>query len=225
MIVTELDTKTDYYAKSNSTMFPLAEKLDYYNEAYGILNGLIIDEQEDNNESEWTKTTVANQRDYKEQARIHHINWLKIDYGDGFIPARYKPEQDLISEYGSELETILSQWDKSDPVYFYKGQHFFVIPAPSSSQAGANRLKGSSELLPVDLDRTTNTTPQVIPLNFHYLLSVYAALTWLDEDDPLWKKANRKWETGVPLMLSTMFPRARQAEMIAHISNDDGSTY
>src|SRR2546430_2362271 len=104
MDVTALDTQTDYYAKSNATMFPLAEKLAYYNEAGGILNAVIIDEQEDNNEEEDTKTTIAGQADYKEKARIHHINWLKIDYGDGFIPAQYKNELDLISEYGNQLE-------------------------------------------------------------------------------------------------------------------------
>src|SRR5438105_2622422 len=109
MTVSDLDTQTDYYAKTNSTMLPLVEKLAYYNEGYGILNGLIIKEQEDTSEIEETKTTVADQRDYKEMARIHHINWLKINYGDGFIPARYKPEQDLIAEYGYNLETTLSQ--------------------------------------------------------------------------------------------------------------------
>src|SRR3954462_4950327 len=116
MTTTDLDTLTDQLAKSNSTMFPVAEKLTYYNIGYGLLYGMIIDEQEDTNEEEDTKTTVADQRDYKQKARIHHINWLKINYGDGFIPARYKAEQDLISEYGNDLETVLSQWDKSDPI-------------------------------------------------------------------------------------------------------------
>lgn len=225
MDVSALDTQTDYYAKSNSTMFPLAEKLAYYIEADGILNALIIDEQEDTNEEEDTKTTVASQRDYKQKARIHHINWLKIDYGDGFIPARYKPEQDLISEYGNTLETVLSQWDKSDPIYWYKGSSFFVVPAPSATQAGADRLKVSQELLPVDLDRSTNTTPTLVPPNFHYLHAAYAAKSWLDEDDPLWKKNDERWTTGVQAMLATMFPRARQAEMIAHVPDDDGSNY
>src|SRR5947209_18676406 len=110
MDVSALDTQTDYYAKSNATMFPLAEKLAYYNEANGILNALIIDEQEDNNEEEDTKTTVAGQNNYKQESGIHHINWLKINYGDGFIPARYKSEQDLLSEFGVDLETVLSQW-------------------------------------------------------------------------------------------------------------------
>lgn len=225
MIVTDLDTKTDFYCKSNSTMFPLAEKLSYYVEADGILNSLIIDQQEDTNEEEDTKTTVAGQSEYKEKARIHHVNWLKINYGDGFIPARYKSEQDLISEYGSDLETVLAGWDQSDPIYWYKGTWLFVKPAPTTAQAGADRLKASLELLPVDLDRTTNTTPTLVPANYHYLHAAYAATKWLDEDDPLWKKAKRAWDEGVPMMLATMFPRARQAEMIAHVPDDDGSNY
>jgi hypothetical protein len=225
MDVTALDTQTDFYAKSNSTMFPLAEKLAYYIEADGILNALIIDEQEDTNEEEDTKTTVADQRDYKQKARIHHINWLKINYGDGFIPARYKSEQDLISEYGNDLETTLSQWDQSDPIYWYKGSSFFIVPAPSSAQAGADRLKVSQELLPSDLDRTSNTTPQLVPSNFHYLHAACAAMSWLDTDDPLWAKNEKRWNEGVKAMLTTMFPRNRQAYMQAHIPEDDGSTY
>lgn len=225
MTVTALDTKTDYYAKSNSTMFPIAEKLEYYVEADGILNGLIINEQEDNNETEKTKTTVASQRDYKEPARIHHINWLKINYGDGFIPARYKPEEELISEYGDVLETNLTGWSSADPIYWYTGTSFFVVPAPTVAQAGADRLKVSIELLPEDLNRTTNTTPTLVPANFHYLHAAYAALSWLDEDDPLWKKAKRKWDEGIVIMLETMFPRARQGETVAHIPDDDGSDY
>jgi hypothetical protein len=225
MTVSDLDTQTDYYAKSNSTMFPVAEKLAYYIEADGILNALIIDEQEDTNEEEDTKTTVSGQRDYKQKARIHHINWLKINYGDGFIPARYKSEQDLISEYGNDLETMLTNWDQSDPIYWYKGTSFFVVPAPSSSQAGADRLKVSQELLPVDLDRSSNTTPQLVPPNFHYLHAAYAAKSWLDEDDPLWKKNEERWTNGVRAMLATMFPRSRQAEMIAHVPEDYGYDY
>ncbi len=121
MNVTALDTQTDYYAKSNSTMFPLAEKLAYYVEADGILNALIIDQQEDSNEQEYTKTTVASQRDYALPSRIHHVNWVKIDYGNGFIPAIHRSEADLISEYGNDLETELSQWDSSYPVYWVTG--------------------------------------------------------------------------------------------------------
>ena len=206
-------------------MFPLADKLDYYNEANGILNALIIDEQEDTNEEEDTKTTVAGQNNYKQEANIHHINWLKINYGNGFVPARYKSEQDLISEYGNELETVLSQWSQDDPIYRYKGQHLFVDPAPTAAQAGADRLKVSQELLPVDLDRTTNTTPQLVPSNFHYLYAAYAAISWLDEDDPLFAKAKQKWDVGTVTMIHTMFPRARQADMQAHIPDDDGSNY
>jgi len=222
MTTSQLDTLTDQLAKSNSTMFPTAEKLTYYNIGYGILYGLIIDEQEDSYEEEDTKTTIAGQRDYKQKARIHHINWLKINYGDGFIPARYKSEADLINEYGNDLETVLSQWDKSDPIYWYKGKSFFVVPAPTSDQAGADRLKVSQELLPADL---TNGDSPDLPENFHYLLSVYAAMTWLDEDDPLWTKRQKEWTDGTRAMLSTMFPRARQAEIIAHVPDDDGSNY
>lgn len=225
MTVTDLDTKTDFYAKSNPTMFPLVEKLSYYVEADGILNALIIDEQEDTNEVEKTKTTVASQREYKEPSRIHHINWLKINYGDGFIPARYRSEQSLVSQYGSDLENVLSEWDQSDPIYWYKGTWFFVVPTPTAAQAGADRLKVSIELLPDDLDRTTNTTPTLVPANFHYLHAAYAAMKWLDEDDPLWKKAKRAWDEGVTMMLATMFPRARQAETMVQIPDDDGSDY
>jgi hypothetical protein len=225
MNVTQLDTQTDYYAKSNSTMFPLAEKLAYYVEADGILNALIIDEQEDSNETELTKTTVAGQRDYAAPSRIHHINWLKINYGNGFIPARHRSQADLISEYGNEFETELSQWDSSNPIYWFTGNSIFIAPAPLATQAGSDRLKLSAELLPNDLDRSTYTTPTLVPANFHYLHAAYAASCWLDEDDPLWAKANKKWTEGVILMLRTMFPRSRQEEITAHISNDDGSDY
>jgi hypothetical protein len=226
MDVTALDTQTDLYAKSNSTMFPLAEKLAYYIEADGILNSLIIDEQEDTNESEPSAiTTIANQRNYAVNSRSHHLNWAKIDYGDGFIPARYKSQQDLISEYGNDLEAALSQWDKSDPIYWYESNEINIVPAPSASQAGAGRLKYSTELIPSDLDRSSNTTPTLVPPNFHYLHAAYAAKSWLDEDDPLWKKNDERWNNGVRAMLATMFPRARQAETIAHVPDDDGSDY
>lgn len=225
MTVTELDTRTDYYAKSNATMFPLAEKLAYYNEADGILNALIIDEQEDTNESEVTTATVAGQSAYLQAARIHHVNWLKINYGSGFIPARYKSEQDLISEYGEDYEETLDNWDISDPIYYYKGSHLFVSPAPTAAQAGAGRLWMSLELIPADLNRTDNLTPTLVPVNFHYLHAAYAAMSWLDEDDPLWKKNERRWTNGVQAMLQTMFPRARQAENLAHIEYDTGHNY
>jgi len=80
-----------------------------------------------------------------------------------FIPARYKSEQDQISEFGDQLENELSQWSQSDPIYWYKGSSFFVVPAPTSAQAGAGRLKVSQELLPEDLDRDDNTTPTLVP--------------------------------------------------------------
>lgn len=224
MDTTQLDTLTDYYAKTNSTMFPLVEKLQYYNIAYGLLYGLILDEQEDNYEEEDTKTTVASQRDYKEKARIHHINWLKINYGDGFIPAKYKSESDLISEYGNDLETVLSQWDQSNPIYWYKGSHLFVVPAPSASQAGADRLKVSMELLPADL--VASGTP-TLPANFHYLLAVYAALQYhknnLETNSAVIK--DKDWKEGIAEMLATMFPRSREREMQVHIPDDDGSEY
>lgn len=223
MTVTTLYALTNKLAKADSTQFPDADKLDFFNIGYGIIYSLIIDQQEDNYEEEDTKTTVADQREYKQKARIHHINWLKINYGDGFIPARYKSEQDLISEYGNDLETVLSQWDKSDPIYWYKGKHFFIAPAPSSSQAGADRLKVSQELLPADLSAGSDV-PDFIE-NFHYLLAVYAALTWLDEDDPLWAKRNKEWTDGTQALISTIFPRARQQSYQAHIPDDDGSDY
>ena len=225
MTTTELDTRTDIYAKSNSTMFPLADKLAYYNEADGLLNAVIIDQQEDTNEEEDTKDTVAGQNAYKQKARIHHINWLKINYGNGFVPARYKSEKDLITEYGNEYEDYLSSYDSGSPIYYYKGSHFFVYPAPTADQAGADRLKVSQELLPIDLDRSANTTPTLVPVNFHYLHAAYAAMSWLDEDDPLWKKNERRWTNGIQTMLSTMFPRARQEELIAGIPYDTGHNY
>src|ERR1700710_1413889 len=100
MTTAELDILTDKFAKTDSTMFPITEKLLYYNIGYGLLNALIINEQEDTQEEEDTFTTVANQRDYAAPSRIHHINWLKINYGDGFIPARYMSEQEQIKRYG-----------------------------------------------------------------------------------------------------------------------------
>ncbi len=225
MTVNDLDTKTDRYAKSDSAMFPLAEKLDYYVEADGILNALIIDEQGDTNEEEDTKDTVAGQNAYLQKARIHHINWLKINYGNGFVPARYKSEADLISEFGNEYEDSLLNYDQGSPIYFYKGSHFFIYPAPTIDQAGADRLKVSQELIPIDLNRTDNLTPNLVPPNFHYLHAAYAAKSWLDQDDPLWAKNDTRWKEGVAAMLQTMFPRARQEEMIVHIPDDNGFDY
>jgi hypothetical protein len=222
MDTTALDTLTDQLAKSNPTMFPIAEKLTYYNIGYGILYGMILDEKEDNYEEEDTSDTIADQSDYGAPSRIHHINWLKINYGDGLIPARYKSEQSLISKYGSDLETTLSQWSQSNPIYYYKGDHFFVYPAPTLAQAGADRLKASFELLPADL--VADATPD-LPENFHYLLGVYAAKTWLDEDDPLWVKREKEWNDGSSTMIKTMFPRNRQEEMQAQTPDDDGSNY
>jgi hypothetical protein len=225
MTTTELDTRTDYYAKSNEDMFPLDEKLAYYNEADGILNAMIIDEQENTNESETLNDTVAGQNAYEQHSRIHHVNWLKIDYGSGFIPARYKSEADLISEYGEGYEETLDNWDISDPIYYYKGSHLFVSPAPTADQAGEDRMWMSVELIPDELDRDENDTPTLVPPNFHYLHAAYAAMSWLDEDDPLWKKNERRWTSGIAVMLNTMFPRSRQEETQAHIDYDTGHNY
>lgn len=233
MTTTELDAQTDFYSKSDVNQFPLAEKLAYYNEAQGILAGLIFQQQEDRAEEEDTTDTIAGQSAYQQEARIHHINWLKINYGNGFIPARYRPESELISIYGPDYETELAAWDGGAPIYSYKGQYLFVYPAPTGAQAGADRLWVSQELLPADF--SSGSTPTLIPLNFHYLLAVYAAMSWLDEDDPLHSKAEKKWIEGAGrpgpngwspgLMLQTMYPDSRQAELISGTPADDGSTY
>jgi hypothetical protein len=224
MTTTELDTLTDYLAKTNSSMFPVAEKLIYYNIAYGILNGLIIDEQEDSFEAEYTKTTIAGQREYQENARIHHVNWLKVNYGNGFIPAQYRSPSSLISEYGNELETELSQWDSSSPIYWYTGSSYVITPAPSATQAGANRLWLSAELLPADL--TAGTSPS-LPANYHYLLAEYAAHKYHQNngEDTQGVLRKKNFDEGTALMLNTMFPRARQQEMMAHIPFDTGENY
>lgn len=224
MTVTQLDIQTDYYAKSNATMFPIVEKLAYYNEADGILNALIIDEQEDTGESIPTPlTTIAGQSNYPLIG--HHVNWVKINYGDGFIPAQYKSEQSLITEYGNDYEDVISDWDQSSPVYWINGGEINISPAPTAAQAGAGRLKYSTELIPSDLNRTDNLTPRLVPSNFHYLHAAYAAMSWLDEDDPLWKKNERRWTSGVAAMLQTMFPIARQEEIIVGTPYDTGYNY
>lgn len=223
MTTTELDTKTDSYAKSDATLFPLAEKLGYYNEADGILNALIIKDQEDRNEEEDTTDTEADGTNYQQEARIHHINWLKINYGNGFVPARYRSELDLIAEYGDALEGVLSNWDGGSPIYNFKGSSLFVYPAPTAAQAGTDRLKVSLELIPDDI--INGGSPTLVPPNFHYLHATYAAMSWLDEDDPLHAKAEKRWLTGVPLMLDTMYPRARQRDDLAATPDDDGSNY
>ena len=208
-------------------MFPIAEKLTYYNIGYGLWNEKVISEQEDTNETEWTKTTVDGQSDYQVPARIHHINWLKINYGEGFIVARHKSEDGLIAEYGTEFETVLATWPKSDPIYRWKGSHLFVNPAPVGSEAGADRLKASLELLPADI--TVGGTPTAMPATQHYLLAVFATY-W-------YHKANSETEQVAmtakdlpdfmvnPDPISTMFPRARQAELLSAYPADDGSDY
>jgi len=223
MTTTEMDTKTDLYAKSDATSFALSEKLTYYVEADGILNGLIIDQQEERAEEEWENDTVTDQTDYEIMARLHNINWLEINYGSGFIPARYVGDGQLIELYGSQLETTLTGWDGSDPIYNFSGNHIFIYPAPTAAQAGVGRLRASVELLPEDLE--ANDIPELVPLNFQYLHCAYAALSWLDEDDPLWKKAKRKWDEGISLMLETMYPRSQQDGVQSGHAYDDGSDY
>jgi hypothetical protein len=225
MTTDDMDTKTDFFAKSDSTSFPAAEKLSYYVEADGILNGLILKQQEDRAETEWQRDTVADQTAYEAPAGIHDVKWLKIDYGNGFVPAVYIPEATLKDRYGSDLESALAGWNSSQPLYFFKGKHLFVFPAATSDNEGSNRLKASLELLPTDLDRSSNNTPTLVPANFHYLHCAYAACSWLDEDDPLWRKNQRKWQEGITLMLDTMYPRALEAEIVAGVPADDGSNY
>jgi hypothetical protein len=222
MTTDEMDVRTDLYTKSDSSAFPATEKLAYYVEADGILNSLIIRNQEDRAEEEWTKATVADQDAYKEKARIHNVKWLKVNYGDGFVPARYMSEGDQKARYGSALAETLDSWDKATPIYWWKGSHLFIAPAPDADQAGADRLWASIELLPTDLDRSDNNTPTLVPVNFHHLHPAYAAMSWLDEDDPLWAKAKRKWDEGVAFMLETMYPRAREAEETAGYPAEEG---
>jgi hypothetical protein len=223
MTTDDMDTVTDRYARSDSTSFPATEKLAYYVEADGILNALIIKDQESRNEEEWERDTVADQSDYLAVSRIHDVKWLEIDYGDGFVPARYMSEASLMDRYGSEYETTLANWSASDPIYFFKGSSLFVYPTPTSDTAGDNRLRASVERLPADLDRSSNTTPTLVPANFHHLHCAYAAFSWLDEADPLWAKARRKWTEGLALMQATMSPRALQDETVAVTATDDGS--
>jgi hypothetical protein len=225
MTTDEMDAKTDYFAKSDSNSFPAAEKLSYYADADGILNGLILSEQEDRAELEYVRDTVAGQVAYLAPSRIHNVKWLKVDFGTGFVPARYRSEASLIDRYGTELETMLASWPASDPIYFFKGKHLFVYPAATADTEGDDRLTASLELLPSDLDRSTNNTPPLVPDNFHYLHAAYAALSWLDEDDPLWAKNQRRWTEGVALMLKTMYPRALQDELVSGTPADDGSDY
>lgn len=224
MTVTTLYALTNKLAKADSTQFPDADKLDFFNIGYGLLYSMTIDNQEDNYESEPTAiNTVASTRNYAVASRLHHINWVKIDYGSGKIPARYKSQQDLIAEYGNDVETTLSNWDINNPIYWYEANEINIVPAPSASQAGTGKLTYSAEILPTDLSSGSDV-PNLLD-NFHYLLAVYAALTWLDEDDPLWVKRNKEWTEGMAAMLSTMFPRARQQSYQAHAPDDDGSDY
>jgi hypothetical protein len=226
MTTTDLDTYTDHIAKTNSTMFPSAEKLTYYNIAYGLLYSLIVDEQEDTLESEPTPiTTVADTGNYAIASRLHHINWAKVDYGTGLIPARKTTQQDLISEYGNELETVLAGWDHSDPIYWLENGEINIRPKPTSAQAGAGRLQYSAEILPSDM--TAGQSPSAIPPNYHYLLGEYAALRYHENqgEDTFAVVRKRNFDEGARLMLETMFPVARQSYIQAHIPDEDGSNY
>lgn len=226
MTTTELDILTDYIAKTNSTMFPTAEKLIYYNIADGILSGLIFDEQEDTIESEPTPiTTIADTGNYAVNTRTHHLNWVKVNYGDGLIPARKTTQQDLISEYGTALETVLAAWSASDPIYWNENGEINIRPKPTAAQAGASRLAYSVELLPAAM--TAGQTPTVVPGNFHYLHAEFAAHKYHEINGETEASILRKknFDEGTILMLRTMFPTARQAETIAHVPDDDGSDY
>lgn len=229
MTTTDLDTLTDQLAKTNSTMFPIAEKLTYYNIAYGLLYAMVIDAQEGSYELEPTAiNTTANTGNYQIALRAHFVNWVKINYGDGFIPARYKSQQDLIAEYGNQLETVLASWSTSDPIYWFEGTgtgtppgEINIIPKPTTAQAGTGRLKYSIDYLPDDL--TAGNTPNILQ-NFHYLLAEYAAGRYHENNAETGEAALRKgnFAEGAKLMLETMFPRARQAEIIGHVPDDNG---
>lgn len=225
MTTTDLDIYTDYLAKTNSTMFPTAEKLIYYNIAYGLLYGRIIDEQGENYESEPSAiTTVADTGEYSFASRLHHVNWVKVNYGDGLIPARWMTQLDLISLYGNGLEDVLGEWSTSDPIYWVEGDKLNIRPKPTAAQAGASRLQYSAELLPSDL--TAGGTPS-LPENFHYLLGEFAAFKYHENigETEYAVLRKRNFDEGAALMIETAFPRARQHIIQAHIPDDDGSDY
>lgn len=222
MDTTELDALTDKLCKTDDTSFPPEDKLVYYNIGYGILNGLIRAEQDEYYETEPTPiTTVSGQRAYS-IARDSVVNWVKVNYGAGFIPARFKSQEELLSQYGTELETVLSTWDSSDPIYWLEAAELNIVPAPSASQAGAGRLKYSTE--PLQDPLAENDTP-LLPGNTHQGLSAYAAISFLDEDDPLWKKAKRMWDEVVQLIQHASFPRARQESINSSVPEDYGDSY
>lgn len=230
MTTANLDTLTDYLAKTNSTMFPIAEKLLYYNIAYGLIYSLIIDEQEGATELEPTAiNTVADTGNYQIAQRAHIINWVKVNYGDGLVPAKYKSYQDLITEYGSALETTLDNWSTVEPIYWYEGTgtgtppgEINIRPKPTAAQAGTGRLKYSVDYLLDDL--TAGDTPN-IPQNYHFLLAEYAAYFYHENNGETTDAALRKakFAEGAKIMISTMFPRARQQEYQAHVPDEDGS--
>lgn len=180
MTVTDSYTLTDDLAKTNSDMFPTAKKLIYFNIAKNLLFSLLAQGYQDRHEEEDTKTTIAGQSEYAEKARIHHVNWLKVNYGNGLVPARYVPEADLVNQYGTELEATLTGWSYADPIYNYKGSHLFVYPAPTVEQAGADRLKVSLECYPADMTTGADVIP--VPIAFEHIPAVYAAWRYHDNN-------------------------------------------
>lgn len=207
-------------------MFPTAEKLSYFNIAKNLLFALLAIDQQDRQEEEWTKTTLAGQREYLEKSRIHHVNWLKIDYGNGFITARYVPEAQLVAEFGTSFESTLDTWDGADPIYFYKGSHLFVVPAPTAAQAGADRLKASLEAYPADMTTGTDVIP--VPIAFEHIPAVYAAWRYHDNngEEPAASRRLVELPAGmVHIELDAVNPRARQQELISRFPSDDGSSY
>jgi hypothetical protein len=226
LTVTDSYTPTDKLAKTDSTMFPTAEKLIYFNIAKNLLYALQTLDQQDRQEEEWTKTTVAGQRDYLEKSRIHHVNWVKIDYGNGFITARYFSEADLIAQFGIDFQPSLDSWDGGDPIYYYKGSHLFISPAPTAAQAGVDRLKASLECYPADMTTGADVIP--VPIAFEHIPAVYAAWRYFDNNGEDVAASRRLVELPAGMVhveLDTVNPRARQAELISGFPNDDGSSY
>lgn len=226
MTVTQAYALTDYLAKTNSTMFPEAEKLVYLNVAKNLLFNLIAVNGQDRSEQEVTKTTVAGQREYAEQSRIRHVNWLKVNYGDGFVPARYVSEAQLIADYGTSLETTLTGWSYTDPIYYWKGSHLFISPAPTATQAGADRLKASIEVYPAEMTTGTDVIP--VPIAFEHIPSVYAAWRYHNnngEDSQAGKLALELPDGMIRMDLDSIDPRAREEVLVSGVAYDDGSQY
>lgn len=226
MTVTESYTIIDDLAKTDSTMYPTAKKLIWLNVAKNVLYALITRNQEQRYEEEDTKDTVAGQSEYGEKARIHHVNWLKIDYGDGFVTARYYDERQLVSDYGTALESTLEGWSASDPIYFWKGSHLFVYPAATAAQAGADRLKSSLECYPADMTDGADEIP--VPIGFEHVPAIYAAWRYHDdngEDAQAAKRASELPDGMVRMSVEMVAPRARQEELIGGVPDDSGEDY